>query len=387
MILSVRLKGGDFAPDIVFTEILSAGAAGPCSSANLSGRLTVLTFLPVSHNLTLATKWNALVDQFADKAQFAWITAEYQPAVRPWLREHWLKGWVFLDPLGATKLSYGMEEPVAVIIGTDRRIFGFDHAVLPTARTLDAAIEGRVTTDISKELPPPLDRPGTSRPDSPPSETVHISPARSESGTILSTSDDHWAALGFTLKGLLAEAFGVLESHMDVAPDLDSGARYDVALVLPSVESRGKIARRIRRAIERQFGLHVSRETRSMDIYVLSARDRRILATPSTGCVVFETVPAAEMRATTPDLQSDEFPFPVRHLPAIGRGFQRLAPPVLPFSRGCLFVSETQREGYCAIDVLCVGNRTDEELLERLGEETGIVAKRERREVQMLVVR
>jgi hypothetical protein len=219
MIASVRLKAGDLAPEIVFTEILTAGAADPWSFANLSGRLTVLTFLPVLHNLNLATKWNALADRFADKAvQFAWITAEYQPAIRPWLREHPLKGWLFLDPLGATKLSYGMEEPTAVIVGTDRRIVGFDHTILPSARTLGAAIEGRITTDISKEQPPAMDRPGSSRPDLPPSETVHISPAESESGTVLSTSDDHWAALGFTLRGLLGEAYGVLETISILLP-------------------------------------------------------------------------------------------------------------------------------------------------------------------------
>ena len=50
--VSVRLKAGDSAPDMVFTEILGAGAAAPWTSANLSGRLTVLAFFPdTSHNL------------------------------------------------------------------------------------------------------------------------------------------------------------------------------------------------------------------------------------------------------------------------------------------------------------------------------------------------
>jgi hypothetical protein len=104
------------------------------------------------------------------------------------------------------------------------------------------------------------------------------------------------------------------------------------------------------------------------------------------GCVTFATVPVAEMRAMIPDLKSGGFPFPIRHLPAIGSGFARLGR-ILPFSRGCLLVDETARQEGHAIDVVCIGNRTDEELFGTLREETGIAATRERRDVEMLVAR
>ena len=84
------------------------------------------------------------------------------------------------------------------------------------------------------------------------------------------------------------------------------------------------------------------------------------------------------------DLQSA---FPVRHLPAIGRGavFAHLG--LLPFSCGFLAVDETEREGYYAIDVACIGLRTMEELFRALREDLGIKATRERRNLEMLVVR
>jgi hypothetical protein len=183
--VSAHLRAGDFAPDIVFTEILSAAGASPWSSANLSGRVTVLAFFPdTSHNPQAVSRWNALVEQFADKpVQFAWITSQYQPPLGPWLRAHPLKGWVFLDPLGATGLAYGMEEPAAVIIGSDRRIVGFDPAMLPSARTIDAALAGRIATDPPLLAEPPrMTRPEDDRPDFPPSYTLHVSPAKGGGG-------------------------------------------------------------------------------------------------------------------------------------------------------------------------------------------------------------
>ena len=48
--VSVRLKAGDFAPDIVFTKVLEP-TGGSWSSADLSGKTTVLVFFPlVSRN-------------------------------------------------------------------------------------------------------------------------------------------------------------------------------------------------------------------------------------------------------------------------------------------------------------------------------------------------
>jgi hypothetical protein len=145
--VSVSLRAGDLAPDIAFTEVLSAAVprlSGSWDSAKLTGQLTVVVFFPVtSLNPSSVRAWNALVEQFADQPlQFVWITAEYRPPLGPWLREHPLNGWVFLDPLGATAQSYGIEEPVAVLIGPDRRILGFDRTMLPSVQTVSAALEG-----------------------------------------------------------------------------------------------------------------------------------------------------------------------------------------------------------------------------------------------------
>ena len=303
--VSVRLKAGDSAPDMVFTEILGTGAAAPWTSANLSGRTTVLVFFPdTSHNLQSITMWNALVEQFADKpVQFAWITGECQPPLGPWLREHPIKGWVFLDPLGATALSYGMESPAAVIIGADRRIVGFDRAGLPPARTLDAALEGRIATEAPKQEraafqafmesgmallepePPRMPRPEDYRPDFPPSYALHVSPAAKIGGGDFA-SDDYQSFQGFDLKDVLARLYDTNPVRILLPAPLDDGKRYDFAIVLPAPESRESIHSRMVRGIEDHFQVTTARERRPMDVYVVTAPGRKRPAGRALVCQV-----------------------------------------------------------------------------------------------------
>jgi uncharacterized protein (TIGR03435 family) len=233
----------------------------------------------------------------------------------------------------------------------------------------------------------------------PPSETVHISPARSESGTVLSGGQDHWAALGFTIKGLLMEVYGVHECYLDLAPNLDTDVRYDVELVLPDTESRDQVIGRIQRAIAQHLRIDVSRQMRSMDVYVLTAEDEMTSSEPfgdMAGAGVFASSWQMEdlqdvdgVPPTLADLQSGGVAFMlqlVQHLPAMGRGFAHLGR-FLPFSYGILIVDEAERHGYHAIEISCMGRRTTEKLCKALWDDLGIVATHERRDVEMLVAR
>ncbi len=270
--VSTRLQAGDFAPDIVFTEILNAAAPVPpatWSPANLSGRLTVLTLLPVvSHNLQAIGRWNALVKQFRDKqVQFVWVAGEYQPPLRPWLEKHPVQGWLFLDPLGATGHAYGMELPSALLIGGDRRILGFDRSMIPEAHTIQAALDGRI--GALEAAAPRMPRAEDHRPDFPPSYTVHIAPSKSR-GAGEYSSDDYWSFRDLDLKDILMNLYGTARVRIELPVALDWGQRYDVAAVLPAPESKESISQRIARGIEDYFHVAVAREDRLQDVYVVS---------------------------------------------------------------------------------------------------------------------
>jgi uncharacterized protein (TIGR03435 family) len=226
-----------------------------------------------------------------------------------------------------------------------------------------------------------------------PEPTVHISPAKSESGTERRSGPDRWAALGFTLKGLLTESYGVQETRMDLAPALDTEARYDVELVLPHPESPDQIASRVQRALEQEFALDISRQNRSTDILVLTAPNGKSSAGArmNTGMNVgaFATSwhmdKPADIPATPADME--EFILSLqRRIPAIGRGFAHLDT-FMPFAYGLLIVGEPDPEGDHPIQIECVGPRTSEDLIRALRDDLGITATRDRRDVEMLVVR
>ena len=250
--------------------MLSAPDAEPWNPANLLGRLTVLTVLgPVSANLDAVGRWNALVDQFAGRpVQFVWVASEYQPPLGPWLQKHPVKGWLLLDPLGATALAYGMEEPAALLIGSDRRILGFDRSMVPEARTIEAALGGgEVRLDAES---PRMPRPGEHRPRFAPSLAVHIASAQGERPGE-SRGSDYWSFEGLDLRDILMHLCGTTRERIQLPPALDDRKRYNVALVLPAAESEDSMAARMLRGIEDYFHVTFTPETRPMEVYVVTA--------------------------------------------------------------------------------------------------------------------
>jgi len=101
---TTRSKAGDLAPDIEFARMLHAPVAGSWCQSNLSGQLTILAFMPdTSHNLQIVERWNAEIQKFdGTPVQFVWITSELESTLLPWLDQHPIKGWAFVDPEGQT---------------------------------------------------------------------------------------------------------------------------------------------------------------------------------------------------------------------------------------------------------------------------------------------
>jgi uncharacterized protein (TIGR03435 family) len=286
--VTAHLKAGDIAPDIQYSKVLSAPGSASWSSADLYGKPTVLIFyLNTSRNLQTVTMWNTLVDQFAGKpVQFLFISGEEGATLLPWLNQHPIKGWVFHDPDGQTGKAYGLEQPATVFIGADSKIVGFgDMGFPPDARLVNAALEGRITTtrptqatikafiESGQELlnaePQRIPRPNEQRPKFPPSFTLHISSSQSE-GRGNSSGNDYWALNGFTLKEVINEVYGTNPIRVLLPDTFDQSKRYDFALVLPEREDRDKMKDRFRQGIQDYFHLVAARESRLVDVYVVT---------------------------------------------------------------------------------------------------------------------
>ncbi len=241
-----------------------------------------------------------------------------------------------------------------------------------------------------------IPRSGGGKPDVSPSYDVHISPTtrEEEQGTFGSAADDHWMRLGYELKPIIAEVYGMDESRIDLPSALDEGVRYDFVLVPPKLESREIIQNLVQRAIERHFRLVIARETRSMDVYVVTAPDgvkaAKLLELGGGGTM-------SSFRQFQVDTRIRPLPA-MRELmrQAISRGECGVfgsGTTVADFCKGLeqklgrLFVDETTLTG--VYDRLELRGNADrfEDVLQALRDQLGFVAIPARRDVPILVVR
>jgi uncharacterized protein (TIGR03435 family) len=287
--VTAHLKAGDAAPDFNYTKVLSAPELAPPS---LSGKVTVAVFFhDTSDNLESVHRWNGLVDEYAGKSvAFVWVTGEPQSTLGPSLRKHPVKGLALFDPEEATARAYGLELPSSVLIGVDGRILGFHNAMPPLADVVNAALEGRTTTTPptkatmkgfmeSKRVllnaePTRFPNMGDGKPNFPPSYALHVTSSERE-GRSNAKGPDFWSLQGFSLKEVIAQAYGVNANRVKLPASLDNDNEYDFALVLPEEVSDEELTERFRQGLEDHFHLSATRENRLQDVYLVTAPERK----------------------------------------------------------------------------------------------------------------
>lgn len=412
--VSAHLKAGDLAPQVAFKEILQSGSASSWTSANLFGRVTVLVFYPdTTHNLESVSKWNELVDQFAQKPiQFAWVTGEDKASLMPWLRNHPMKGWLFLDPEGATSQSYGLELPAAAIIGTDGRIVGFDESMIPAASTLNAVLEDRITTDPPKleaaslrafdesgmvllsAEPPRIPSPNDHKPYYAPSYTLHISPSNTRDGGYFG-GEDFRSFQDVRLRDVVAALENTNPIRVVLPRTLDDGKRYNISIVLPKPESQQDINNRIRRGIEDYFHVAMVREKRLVDVYVVTTVDGTPPKTKiptgdgqdvSGGSFSSVWVQASDAAGNPPDLFAAPMALSISQIENISMdGTMDEFCNMLELELNRPVVNETDVDGEFRFQV--TANGVDKVFLERLRDELNLTVFTAQRSVEVVVLK
>jgi uncharacterized protein (TIGR03435 family) len=405
--VTVHLKAGDTAPDISFARMLNAPGAASWSQTNLTGKVTVLVFYPdTSHNPQVVTAWNALVEKFAGKpVQFVWVTGEKEDTLLPWLQQHPVKGWVFYDPEGKTGAAYGLELPVGVLIGVDRKLLGFDERIAASEETVNAALAGKITTTrpdpttmqafeesgmvLLQAKPRTMPRFNSFRPNVEPSETLHVSVSKGE-GRGSFGGDDFISLQGFDLKEAIRAVYKDTPIRVRLPASLDNDKRYDFALVLPQAVSRDKMDEYFRKGLEEYFHVTARRENRLVDVYVVTAMPgRRPPAAEASngfgggisgGSYEIEAVSGAD------DMNGRMKPQAIGAVRSVSTdGTVNSFCEMLEEALDRPVVNETHMEGEFKFHVKSSGKETND-FLERLREETGLVITAGQRNVEMLVV-
>jgi len=390
------LQAGDLAPEIRFTKILRSPGDAVWRQENFLGRLTVLEFFANVSDATeaFAELWNQQAQRFTDKqVQFMLIARDNESDLELWLQKNPLQGWVLLDSNWETARAWGIEMPQVAYIDADAKILGFDHHQFYNGSRIEQILAGHAADARLRVNPRSF---GDGKPDIPPSHSVRISPARRnrEEGTSSSGGPAHWTKLGCELKAAIAQVYEIDESRIDLPKELDNGEAFDFELLLPKEEGRETMQGLVRRAIERHFGLTITRETRTVDVYTLTAPNGagpglREAESGGGGFIGTRSLVKFDWTAnpepTLEDFERARAGASMRDLSASGMDMAHLCR-TLETSLDRLVVDETGLQGSYDIQVSSGGD-SQEDFFQALRDQLGLVLAPGRRDVEMLVVR
>jgi uncharacterized protein (TIGR03435 family) len=206
---------------------------------------------------------------------------------------------------------------------------------------------------------------------------VRIIPTAQPPGrTSIEIGDDRWNARGFDLKSLISQIYDTEAKRIDLPEDSNADTRYDVTLSLAHGMDADQLQQMLKDALEKKFGVRITPETRSMEVYVMSA-------------------PAGPGSALHPHNGADDtgqITYSGRDCPGISaHGIEVVATGLPEFGRALeadldsVVVDETRLQG--SYDFKIANYSNTGELLKQLHDQLGLVVKPLERKVTVLKVR
>ena len=209
------------------------------------------------------------------------------------------------------------------------------------------------------------------------SPEVFITPSAMPQGrTSIEIDDNQWNARGYDLKSLISQVYDTETKRIDLPEGFNVDARYDVMLSLPHEVDADQMQQILKDALEKKFGVRITPETRSMEVYVMSA----------------PTGPGSALRPHTGADDAGQITYSGRDCPGISaHGIEVSATGLSEFGRALetdldgVVVDETKLPG--SYDFKITNYNNTDELLKELRDQLGLVVKPLERKVTVLKVR
>jgi uncharacterized protein (TIGR03435 family) len=220
-----------------------------------------------------------------------------------------------------------------------------------------------------------------------PSRTVHIlySGMQWPTQPVINFPGSAFSAYGFTLEEMVVRAWDGNRWHVDIPPGLRSDVRYDFLMVLPQEETWDTCLGLLQSAIERQFAVHITRETRVRDVYRITDTGRRgrllrryLDPPPGTGFSSLRFPVFMGRSQDTPMFPVEPFAVHSVPFPFLVSWFEEIL--------GGQVVDEAGLRGIYGFE-LKERAITPEAFIELLRGEAGLAITREQREVPTLIIR
>ncbi len=161
-----------------------------------------------------------------------------------------------------------------LLLGLLREERGMAATILAEQGLRIATVRDQIVETHSASLPLPAGFP-FSRFAPAEASGLQISPSQRspQEGPVAVTSPQSISADGFTLKELIAWAYRADVRHVEMPVELDTRERYDLRLELPGPQSWPALDRLVQEGINAHFALEVTHETKSIDVFILTASD------------------------------------------------------------------------------------------------------------------
>jgi uncharacterized protein (TIGR03435 family) len=283
-------KVGEKPPPLGLEKLLEAPAGAKASWAALKGKVVVLEFWATWCGPCVAAipHLNELADEFKEKpVQFIAITDEDEEIIGAFLKKKPIHAWIGLDTAKSMFKDYRITGiPHTVVVDQQGKIAAITHPTMLTRQHLKDVLAGKKLSLASHPQGVSLrpgELPGTAGEAQSPLFQVLIRPSGDLSGN-WGTFAGSFTASGSTVLGVLSFCYDIPPVRILTNSVMPSG-RFDFIVKTPVKQN--EVARSwLRQAVEATFGLSARRETREMDVLVLTASSltpEHLPSTASTG--------------------------------------------------------------------------------------------------------
>jgi uncharacterized protein (TIGR03435 family) len=272
---TLALKVGDAAPLLHFEKLLQAPMGSRGSWDELKGKVVVLEFWATwcGPCRDAMPHLNELVNQFKNKpVQFISVTDEDEWRVNNFLKFATpISGWIGLDTYGAMFKAYNVwARPHTVVVDQKGKIAAIMFPNELNSDILDSVLSGQpafsppnqpATVSSAPEIKPKIDEQAIQ-------PLIELLVRAAKPVDSMSMAGGSFKAKGMKLHDIISHAYNLSPVRV-VAANPPSEQAYEIIAKVP-FEQRDLLRPLLQQALSAAFGLKVRRETREMNVLVLT---------------------------------------------------------------------------------------------------------------------